>query len=208
MITPYTAEWFEVRKGKATASRFAEAIAEPNKTKKEPAARRNYRTELVTERLTGISKEVYVTPALEWGTEQEPYAIEAWRERTNQWAIGLESGWVEHPDLAAGATPDAFVGEKGLLEIKCPTTPVHIEYLKGRELPEKYKPQVQGQLWITEREWCDFISFDPRMPKASQLMMQQVRRDDDYIDDLASKVIQFLKEVDEDVAFLQNYEAA
>jgi hypothetical protein len=116
-----------------------------------------------------------------------------------------EVGFVQHPSLLAGASPDGLIGLDGCLEIKCRLTANHIETLKAGHMPPEHMAQVQGQLWLTGRRWCDFVSFDPTVPENARLFIERIDRDDQYIADLASAVSDFLAEVAADVAFLQSY---
>src|SRR5207253_3198758 len=114
-------------------------------------------------------------------------------------------GFIEHSFMAAGASPDGLVGEDGTIEIKCYNSANHIEVLETQVVPNDHMAQIQGQLWITERKWCDYISFDPDMPENAQLFIKRVERDEDYINNLKVEVSIFLDEVDEKVAFVTNY---
>jgi len=193
-------DWFRARCGKATASRFNDVMA-TLKSGGEAATRKNYRTQLVIERLTGIPTETYTNGAMQWGVEFEPLAATMYEAETGN--VIEEVGFEEHFELEAGASPDGLIGEDGLIEIKCPNSATHIEYLKGKSLPKEYKAQVQGQLWITDRKWCDFVSYDPRMPANLQLFIVRVERDEEYIDELYREVVKFLKEVYEEVEELK-----
>lgn len=190
MIDQRSDEWFKARLGRATASRFADCLA-TIKTG-EAATRRNYRIQVVTERLTGQKQESFTNAAMEWGTMTEPQARSAYEFHTDNEV--QEVGFFPHPDLMAGASPDGLIGDDGLLEIKCPNSTTHVEYLDAGVLPSKYVPQVQGQLWITGRKWADFVSFDPRMPHNLQLFVCRVERDDQYIAELEAGIIKFLAE--------------
>jgi putative phage-type endonuclease len=191
-------EWFAERCGLATASRFRDILA---KTKTgESASRRNYRAQLVAERLTGRPAESYSNAAMEWGTATEPQARMAYEAATG--LLAVEVGFRRHATLMAGASPDGEIDSDGLIEIKCPNTATHIDtFLNG--MPTDHAPQVQGQLWITGRQWCDFVSFDPRLPERMQLHVQRVPRDDAYIKTLEAEIIRFLGEVDSLVGQLE-----
>lgn len=192
-------EWFEARLGKATASRVADIIA---RTKTGwGASRANYLAELVAERLTGTSAEKFTNGAMQWGTETEPEARAAYSFRQDVDVI--EVGFVDHPTIAmSGASPDGLIGEDGLLELKCPNTGTHIATLLGQSVPSKYLCQMQWQLACTGRAWCDFASYDPRLPEAMRLFVQRVHRDEAAIAELEGHVREFLGEVDQTVASL------
>ncbi|ARP89789.1 exonuclease [Bordetella genomosp. 9] len=198
-----TIDWFQARLGKATASNFKKILAKVKTG--EAADRRNYRAQLVIERLTGQHQESYSNAAMQWGTEQEPFARIAYMAQTGNEV--QEVGFIEHETLLAGASPDGLVGDTGLVEIKCPVSATHIETLKSGICPNEHYPQVQGQLWITGRDWCDFVSYDPRMPERLQLFMTRVGRDPDYIDMLAKEVQAFLDEVAAEVETLNRIAA-
>ena len=107
----------------------------------------------------------------------------------------------------AGASPDGLVNDDGLIEIKCPNTATHIDTLLSESLPTKYFTQMQFQMACTGRKWCDFVSFDPRMPKELQLFVKRVDRDDAYIDMLEKEIVSFLKELDAKIAKLETLKA-
>lgn len=191
-----TPEWFAQRAGKVTASRVADVMAKVKSG--EAAGRANYRAQLVAERLTGTAAESYSNAAMQWGTDTEPYARMAYEAATGN--LVLETGFVLHPDIGfSGASPDGLIGNDGLVEIKCPNTATHIDYLLASTVPEKYKPQMAWQMACTGREWCDFISYDPRLPEDLRLFTVRYKREEDYIEELEAAVVQFLKEVDETV---------
>lgn len=200
MIEQGTAEWMAQRLGKVTASRVADVVA---KTKSGwGASRANYMAQLVAERLTGTQQESFTNAAMQWGTEKEPDARAAYEFRTD---YTVESaGFVDHPTIAmTGASPDGYVAADGLVEIKCPNTATHIETLLGREVPAKYATQMQWQMACTGRKWCDFVSFDPRMPENMRLFVARVARDDVLINSLSLDIHNFLVELDRKVADLR-----
>ena len=197
--------WHQARLGKVTASRVADVIA---KTKSGPAAsRKNYLAELVAERLTGQPTEGFVNAAMKWGIDTEPQAraaYEFFRDETVE-----EVGFVEHPTIAmTGASPDGLVGDDGMAEIKCPNTATHIDTLLTESIPGKYATQMQWQMACAGRAWCDFVSFDPRMPADLQLYVKRVERDEDAIKVLEEAVTGFLVELDQTVAALQKLSEA
>jgi putative phage-type endonuclease len=185
-------EWFAIRLGKVTASRVCDVIA---KTKTGwGAGRANYMAELVAERLTGVPASSYTNAAMQWGTDQEPNARAAYCEQTFDEVTQV--GFVHHPHIAmAGASPDGLVGSDGLIEIKCPTTATHLDTLLGQAVPDKYVVQIQWQLACCERAWCDFVSFDPRLPPEMQLFVKRVERDDKRIGELEEMISTFLDEL-------------
>lgn len=188
-----TTEWFEARLGKVTASRVPDVIA---KTKTGfGASRANYMAELVAERLTGTTAESYINAAMQWGIEKEPDAKAAYEFRTDATVVPV--GFVAHPTIQmTGASPDGLVGDDGLVEIKCPLTATHIDTLLGQEVAGKYVTQIQYQMACTGRAWCDFVSFDPRMPPSMALFVKRIQRDNAMIADLERAVTEFLAELD------------
>jgi len=193
-------EWFAARLGKVTASRVADVIA---KTKTGwGASRRNYMAELIAERLTGTNAASYTNAAMQWGIDTEPQARDAYCFRSD--ADVTEIGFVDHPSIAmTGASPDGLIGDAGMVEIKCPNTATHIETLEGEEIDGKYITQMQWQMACTERQWCDFVSFDPRMPESMRLFIKRVPRDAATIKTLETEVAAFLAEVDAKVENLR-----
>jgi putative phage-type endonuclease len=187
-----TDAWKLDRLGKATASRVADLTA---KTKTGwGASRANYAAQLIAERLTGVPQESYTNAAMQWGTATEPEAIGAYEFYRD---VTVERiGFIQHPRIdMAGASPDGLVGKDGLIECKCPLTATHIDTLLGGKVPDKYVPQMQFQMAVTGRNWCDFASFDPRMPEEMRLFVARVERDDKYIAELEQMVGDFLAEV-------------
>lgn len=191
-------EWFRARCGLVTASRFADVMAKIKNG--ESAGRRNYRAQIVCERLTGQPADTYTNAAMQWGTEIEPMARAAYENITGE--LVEETGFIKHPDLLAGASPDGLIGNEGLIEIKCPNTATHIDTLLNG-VPPGHIPQVQGQLWITGRKWCDFVSFDPRMPENLRFFSHRVLRDESYIEALSKEVALFIAEINTVIQKLQ-----
>ncbi len=192
-------EWFAARCGRVTASRVADVIA---KTRNGwGASRANYAAELIAERLTGVTAPSFTNAAMQHGTLCEPLARQAYQDRHG--VLVSEVAFVEHPEIAmSGASPDGLVGDDGLVEIKCPNTATHLDTLLGEPIPAKYVTQMQWQMACCGREWCDYCSFDPRLPEAMQLHVQQVARDVSMILDLEQQVTEFLAEIDAKVAAL------
>ena len=192
-------EWFAERLGKVTASRVADVVA---KTKTGyGASRANYMAELVVERLTGQRGAVFSNAAMQWGTEQEPHARAAYEARTGH--LVTETGFVPHPTIPmSGASPDGLIDDNGLIEIKCPNTATHIETLLSHTIPAKYVTQMQWQMACTGRQWCDFVSYDPRMPEHMQLWIGTIAYDAALVSELETEVKLFLKELDAQIAAL------
>ena len=191
--------WKAQRLGKVTASRVADVVA---KTKTGwGASRANYAAQLVAERLTGEVAESYTNAAMQWGLDHEADAKAAYEFHRD--CEIAPCGFIEHPNLnQTGASPDGFVGDDGLVEIKCPNTATHIETLKGQAVPAKYVLQMQWQMACAQRQWCDFVSFDPRMPEHLRLFIKRVARDDKVVTELSGEIIAFLVEVNDTVSEL------
>jgi putative phage-type endonuclease len=200
-----TESWFADRLGKVTASRLADVLA---KTKTGySASRTNYMTQLVLERITQTKAESYSNAAMEWGTEQEPFARAAYEAHTGQ--MVEEVGFIPHPDIeAAGASPDGLVGDDGMVEIKCPSSSTALEVWLthsqgGNPVDAKYYAQMQWQMRCADRAWCDYVVFDPRMPAKAQLFVTRVHRDDEWLAVTEGEVVKFLAEVDAKVSALK-----
>lgn len=192
-------EWLAARCGKVTASRVSDVIA---KTRSGwGASRGNYMAELIAERLTGKPAEQYTNAAMQWGLDTEPQAKAAYAFCYD--AEIREVGLVPHPTIAmSAASPDGIVVPDGLVEVKCPNTATHIETLLGAEIPDKYIVQMQWQMACTGTKWCDFVSFDPRMPARLQLFVKRIPHDDKRIAELEEAVRGFLSELDAKVTAL------
>jgi len=185
-------EWKALRLGKVTASRVSDVVA---RTKTGyGAGRANYMAQLIAERLTGTPAESYTNAAMQHGTETEPEARSAYE--FYQGVNVKEVAFVPHPKIdQAGCSPDGLVGDDGLVEIKCPNTATHLETLLGQAVPSKYDAQMQFQMACTDRQWCDFVSYDPRMPENMRLFIKRVVRDDKRIAELESEIAAFLLEM-------------
>lgn len=205
MIEQGTPEWHAERCGKATASKIADIIAT---TKSGPStSRKNYLAQLVAERLTGTVAESYTNAAMQWGKDTEAQAREAYAFLKG---VDVEPApFVIHPAIPdSGASPDGFVGFDGLVEIKCPFTATHIDTILTGKIDSKYITQIQWQLACTGRDWCDFVSYDPRMPEHLAIYVKRVPRDDAMIGQLEREVETFLAEVASTVAALEAYAEA
>lgn len=200
-IEQRSSDWFAARLGKVTASKIADVMA---RTKSGwSASRANYAAQLVTERLTGEPAEMFVNDAMRRGTELEPQA-RAMYELETGYSVA-ETGFHPHPTIEmTGASPDGLVLSDGLVEIKVPNSATHIATLRGEPIADKYIKQMQWQMACTGRLWCDFASFDPRLPDAMQLHVQRVERDDELIAEMETAVSEFLAEVAATVADLES----
>ena len=194
-----SAEWLRVRLGKVTASRVADLMA---KTKTGwGASRANYMAELVVERLTGAGAERFTNAAMAHGTACEPEAREFYAFTTE---VEVDQvGFVPHPTIAmSGASPDGLIGTNGLVEIKCPNTATHLETLEVQSVPGKYLTQMTWQMACTGRTWCDFVSYDPRLPPHLRMFVKRVERDDAVVGEMEREVSAFLAELDDKLARL------
>lgn len=185
MIPQGTREWHLQRLGMVTASRFSEC-----KTPKSKTAER-YMADLIGEMLSGEPADDLDTPDLRHGRKYEPFAVEAYEKQTG---IKVERpGLIYHPEhrYVAGS-PDGLLGTDGVLEIKCPRkSGIHMLTVLSGKMPDEHLWQVQGNLWITGRQWADFVSYDPRVVAECQLFVVRVPRDTVFIKELADVVIQF-----------------
>jgi YqaJ-like viral recombinase domain len=185
--------WAEARCGLVTASRCGDVIATTKKA--EAAARRDYRSELIAEILTGVPYPRFVSQAMQWGIDQEPFARAAYEMQRD--LLVETCGFVLHPDMARfGASPDGLVGDDGLIQIKCPNTTTHLGWMLGGTVPVEHAPQMLAEMACTGRAWCDFVSFDPRLPPHLQLFVRRFERNDSLIAQLETEVIHFNAEIE------------
>ncbi len=181
--------WHAERAGKWTGSKFVDVLARNKKTGEPLKAYHDLIWQVVVERMTGQAVEGPTGQALAWGTEVEPYAAEAYELQTGN--VVTEAGFIQHPDYSfVGASPDGLVGEDGGLEIKSPkSSAVHLErFLKG--VPDEYRAQIQGCMWVTGRKWWSFVSYDPRMPESHRMLHIKVLRDEAFIAQLQAAVLE------------------
>lgn len=195
-------EWFAARCGSLGASQLADALAKSRDGKSAGSTSINLRAKLVVERLTNTQEQGFTSSVMQWGVDNEEGARLAYEAATGQFVT--EVGLYRHTDIeGTHASPDGLVGDDGLIEIKCPASATHIETLKTGKIPTGYIYQMQWQMACADRQWCDFVSFDPRMPENLQLWIKRVPRDDKLIAELEAGVGAFLDGVRDDVAALQ-----
>jgi putative phage-type endonuclease len=200
-----TDEWLRARCGKVTASRVADLISK--RKSGWGASRENYMAELIAERLTGSPATHFSNAAMQWGTDTEPQARAAYEFFRD--VEVKEVGLVEHPAIPdTAASPDGMVDDDGMVEIKCPNTATHINSLISQTIPAKYITQMQWQMACTGRKWCDFLSFDPRMPEHLSMFIKRVDRDNDRIAELEDAVTEFRAELADKVETLNNLKPA
>lgn len=199
MIEQNTPEWHQARCGSLGASAVHDALA---KTKSGwGAGRANAKARIVLERLTGTPQESFTNAAMQWGHDQEDNAANAYAFLTGN-AVEL-CGIYKHPTIeGTHASPDRLVGDDGLVEIKCPNSATHLDTLLTKKVPAKYITQMQWQMAVTGRKWCDFVSYDPRFPEEHQVFTQRVERDDARIAELEKDVAEFLAEAEADLKAL------
>lgn len=194
-------EWFAARCGSLGASQIADAVA-TLKNGEPSAGSVNLRAKLVVERLTGQQEEGFTNAAMQWGIDNEDDARRAYSA-----ACGVfveEMGLAPHPTIeGTHASPDGLVGDDGLVEIKCPNSATHIETIKTDKIAKRYLYQMQWQMACLDRQWCDFVSYDPRMPENLRLYVRRVERDDELLAEVSEKVLAFLQGVNDDVELLK-----
>lgn len=193
MSEQQTEEWVQARLGRLTASRIGDILGK-KKNGDYYATRQAYMLELIAERLTGMMADKALFGPMLWGIETEPAARVAYEAKTGE-AV-TKTPFVDHPTIPmAGCSPDGLVGYDGLVEIKCPETRTHVEYLIGRCIPEVYVPQMIWQMACTGRQFCDFASFDPRMPASLRLFVMRLKRDEKQIAAYEKDATTFLQEM-------------
>lgn len=186
--------WKQLRLGHVTASNIAEIMSK-GKGNAEAIGRYKYKVRLVAERLTGVGAESFTNAAMEWGSEQEQFA--AIEYEAAKGVFVEKTGFWPDPEIKwLGVSPDRLVGDDGLVEFKCPNTTTHLSYLFDNKVPSEYFKQIQCQLWVTGRKWCDFVSYDPRLPKRNQMLIIKVERDEEFIAEMKAEVEKFLAEVE------------
>jgi putative phage-type endonuclease len=204
-IVQGTEEWHEVRCGKITASHLDDVLASATAAalkadpKAESKTRQNYRAKLVAERMSGqVIKNSFSSAAMERGTEMEKFARASYEILADQFVDQI--GFADHPTISmCGCSPDGFVGERGLVEIKCPNTLTHIGYLRAGVVPTEYVKQMQWQMEVLDRAWCDFVSYDDRMPKSHNIFVRRLHRDEEFIKVARAEVIRFNEQIDADI---------
>lgn len=213
-----TPDWLAMRVGIVTGSRVAEVMAKLKRKEGEAAVRANYKAEIVCEQLTGLSAEHFISREMKWGLENEIHARNVYElhvdETQSAGSYEVQGdqltgfsvqrvGFALHPTIKRfGASPDALVGKDGLAEFKCPTTATHIDYIIQGIIPPEYQWQMLAEMACAERQWCDFVSYDPRLPKKLQLFVRRFERDEARIAEMEKEVEKFLAEVDEQIVRL------
>lgn len=202
LIDQGSEQWKMLRVGRVTASRIADVMSKL-KSGAESSSRRDYKAQLVAEILTGKPcEDGYINKYMEWGIEQEPFARALYEVTCG--VLVDKVAFVVHPKLErCGCSPDGLVDTDGLCEIKCPKTATHLQYLIDDVVPSEYVKQMQWQMACTGRKWCDFVSFDPRLPEEHRLFVKRLFRDKDLIAEMEVEAVKFLGEVDEVIKSLK-----
>lgn len=189
-----TEEWHKARLAKVTASRVYDVVKRGVKGQY-LKAREDYLSELLTEKLTGEPYHTLTTQAMQHGIDTEPLARSFYEHETG--IMVIETGFVNHPSIANfGASPDGLISQDGLIEIKCPNTAQHITFIRTGLIDERYQYQMLAQMACTGRNWCDFVSFDDRMPENLTIKIKRFPRDNKRISIMESEIIKFLNELD------------
>lgn len=200
-VAQRTSEWFALRAGKVTGSCAKDMLAKVQRGG-EAVVRRDLRYKLISERLTGVSQEDgFINAAMQWGLDHEAEAVAAYEAAFSRFVDPI--GFVEHDSLPVGTSPDGFIGIDGLLSVKCPKTATHIRYLRERVEPAEHVAQNTHELWLTGRQWIDFVSYDPRLPDGLRLFQIRVTRSRAELDRYEQEIRAFLLEVDEEVQEVQ-----
>lgn len=182
-------EWHAQRAGKFTGSKLVNVVARNKKTGEKLKAWDDLVWSIAVERITGIQDEGFDSYATRWGKEVEPFAREAYELATGNFVDQVS--FIEHPVYAfVGVSPDGLIGDDGGLEMKAPKNSIiHLQRF-DTGMPEEFIPQVQGCMWVTGRQWWDFVSFDPRMPEKLRMLRLTIKRDEDYIRKLEAAVLE------------------
>jgi putative phage-type endonuclease len=192
--------WHDLRCGWVGASRIADVMAK-GKTGGPSASRANFMADLIVARLTGKNPETYQSEEMRWGVENESNAVALYEFRND--VETTKCSFIKHPAIHyAGASPDRLIGDYGVLEVKCFKTSNHIETLMTETIDRRYFLQIQWQLACTQRQWADFIAYDPRLPPSMQLFQKRIFRDEKIIAELTIGVKEFLAELEEKTAAL------
>lgn len=177
-------EWYALRCGKITASNAHRLLT--------PAKAKTYMLELIAEQVTGVSTFGGVSEAMQWGIDQEPFAMEWYQEKTG---FDVEVvGFVESEKLLIGCSPDLVVGAEGMAQIKCPTPKNHLDYFINGEDKEIYA-QMQFEMLVYGAKWNDFVTFDPRWPDSMKGKIKRIMRDEIFVAELETKAREMLENV-------------
>ena len=195
MIEQRTEEWFQQRLGKVTASRISDVMTK-TKSGAYGASRKNYMMQLLCERLTGGKQDDFQNAAMLRGIELEPFARISYEALTGR--IVKEAEFIIHPTIQdLGASPDGLVDDCGMVEIKCPNTAQHVEFIRTGKVDSKYEWQMRAQMACADRDWNDYVTYDDRMPEHLQTGIRRILRDEKKEDEMLCEVKLFLEELAE-----------
>lgn len=200
-VTQGTDEWFAARLGRPTGSVYSDVLAKGG-----GVTRKKLVVKLALELVTGKAAQTFKNQAMTDGTEREPFARALYE--SSRGVFVTEVGFCQHDTIFTGVSPDGLVGEDGMVELKCPTEATHREYMNRKDEPPEYRAQIQGQLWVTGRKWCDFVSYHPDYPENAQLIVRRVLRDEAYIANLEAEVIKLNAEVQAEAEAIRSYKEA
>jgi len=192
--------WHTIRLGKLTASRFKDVISK-GRGKAPSKTRESYLMQLTAEVLTGSPQDSFTSDAMQWGIETEPQARNMYE--TLEGVTVEQVGFVTISDWV-GCSPDGLVGDEGLVEFKCPKSSTQLAYYLAGVFPPEYKAQVQGQLYVTDRKWCGFVSFDPRINSDAHYFKIRVKRDEEYIEELKAGLDEFVNDLTQTIERCKN----
>lgn len=196
MVPQESAAWVKARIGCLTASRMADVLAVSKRDGKPLEARARYMMELVAERMTDSAVDHFVTADMQWGLDHEIEAKAAYGKVRN--CDVDPAGFILHPSIEfLGASPDALIEADGLCEFKCPRTTTHIAWMLAGVVPEQHRPQMAVQLLCTGRQWCDFMSFDPRLPPRQRVFIRRYEPTAEELDFIETQAKLFLQEVEQ-----------
>lgn len=196
-------EWFAARLGRPTGSVYSDVLAK-GKDGGKSLTRQKLVVKLGLELATGKpAAQTFKNQAMQDGTEREPIARALYEARFGVFV--QEVGFCQHDTIFTGVSPDGLVGDDGMVEFKCPTEITHRDYMNRKDEPPEYRAQIQGQLWVTGRKWCDFVSYHPDFPENAQLIVRRVQRDEAYISALEKAVIELNKEVAAEADAIRSY---
>ncbi len=192
-------EWRQARAGKVTASEISNVLAKGRTKNQEALTRANYRAQIIAEILTGRpAEDTLSTGPMRWGIANERYAKAAYEAQCDVLVDNV--GFVIHPTIKRfGASPDGLVGDDGIVQFKCPNTATHLTCLLRGDIPAEHLPQIHTELACAgpQRVWCDFVSFDPRLPEDLQLFVKRLPRDEKAIEEIETEVERFNDEIDD-----------
>jgi len=201
-----TDAWFAARLGRPTGSVYSDVLAK-GKDGGKSITRQKLVVKLALELVTGKpAAQGFKTQAMQDGTDREPIARALYE--ASRGVFIEEVGFCQHDTIFTGVSPDGFVGDDGMVEFKCPVETTHREYMNRKDEPPEYRAQIQGQMWVTGRKWCDFVSYHPDFPENAQLIVRRVLRDEAYIQNLESAVIALNADVQAEAEAIRSYKEA